>query len=130
METSQNKNKHKKDSFWNNVENLSWFLNIPNRLSHPIYSCSLIKYCKAKRGQASRSADVEDSPEGQRITEPAEILKHTFSKDFRKIWGLRALRVTENLILHTFSYVGSNFDFFPHNRWKCQSRWSSRWQIA
>ena len=31
---------------------------------------------------------------------PAEFLKFTISKDFRKMWGLSVLRDTENLSTH------------------------------
>lgn len=41
---------------------------------------------------------------------PAEFLKFTISKDFRKMWGLSVLRDTENLIKYAFSYSGRDFD--------------------
>lgn len=47
---------------------------------------------------------------GKESQGPAEVLKHTVSKDFRKIWGLRVLRDTENLIKYAFSYLCRDFD--------------------
>lgn len=43
---------------------------------------------------------------GKDSLRPAEDLKHTVSKGFRKIWGLRALRDTENLIKYILAYLG------------------------
>lgn len=53
-------------------------------------------------------------PGGAKNQRPAEIPKHTVSKEFRKSRGLGALRDTEHVIKFTFAYIGRGFDF-PHN---------------